>query len=169
MACFLHSQRRLVSEVPYRPVQTIVRSLNSLFKLVPCVAEPPVPPSPLLFFFFFVSIPLSRSPGLLVLIGNKWLYNKSVRRCWLPRSLGLWGELANVAHREYTLPVWAGSSSRIARAQFHPSLSSNPSCALQMDNRNPVYLSIDPPHRPPPRTLLSEMNMPTLPLFKLVW
>lgn len=134
MACFLHGQHGLVGEVPYRPVQTIVRSLSSLFKLVPCAAEPPFPSLPPTLCSFFPSL----SPGLVVLIRNKWLYNKSARRRGLPRSLGLWVELANVAHREYTLPVWAGSSSRIAGAQFHSSRGSNPSCALQMDNRNPV-------------------------------
>lgn len=136
MACFLHGQLWLVTEVPYRPVTTIGRSLSSLFKSGPCVAEPPVSPSPHTFFFFFPSLTaLVWSPRTR---RNKWLYNKSVRRYGVPRSLGLWGELANVAHREYSLPVWTGSSSRIARAQFHSSRSSNPSCVLQMDNRNPV-------------------------------
>lgn len=65
---------RLVGEVPYRPVQTIVRSLSSLFKLVPCVAEPPVPPP----FCSFFSIPLSSllvsssSSGISDYITNRW-------------------------------------------------------------------------------------------------
>lgn len=39
MACFLHGQHGPVTEVPYRPVQTIVHSLSSHFKQVSRVAE----------------------------------------------------------------------------------------------------------------------------------
>ena len=77
---FLHRQLRLVSEVPYRSAQTIVHTLSSLSKSVPCVAEPPAPPSPCPFFFFFsfFSIPCcqglfsSSSPGISDYITNRW-------------------------------------------------------------------------------------------------
>lgn len=71
MACCLHSQHGLVSEVPYRPVQTIVRSLSSLFKLVPCVAESSAPPSPLLFFSTPLLVSWSSS-GISDYITNRW-------------------------------------------------------------------------------------------------
>lgn len=70
MACFLNSQHQLVGEVPYRPVQTIVRSLSSLFKLVPCVAAPP---STLALFFFHPSLLVSwSSSGISDYITNRW-------------------------------------------------------------------------------------------------
>lgn len=62
MASFLHSQNWLVSEVPYKPVQTIVCSLQPL--QVGSMCGWACCPHP---------------HRLLVFIGNKWLYDKLVR------------------------------------------------------------------------------------------
>lgn len=70
---FSASQPWVVAEVPYRRVQTIVRSLKSLFKFVPCVAEPPLSLSlPPLSFFHSSLLVSPSSLGISDYITNRW-------------------------------------------------------------------------------------------------
>lgn len=136
MACFLHRQLGLVSEGPYRPVQTIVRSLSSLFKLVPCVAEPrcsSLPPLALFPPFLLCSgLVFSSSLGISDYITNRW-GGVDCQGHWVCEGSWLTLPTESIPCQFEWVPALV-----LLELSSTKGRSWNPSCALQMDNRNLV-------------------------------